>query len=66
MIRLVIKNVILWVVLFISATIWSERVISREVPLIWQNISTVMIVAFFMFCFFYSIKSLFKIFGLND
>jgi hypothetical protein len=66
MIRLVIKNVILWVVLFISATIWSDKVISREVPLIWQNISTVMIVALFMFCFFYSIKSLFKIFKLND
>jgi hypothetical protein len=66
MIRLVIKNVILWVVLFISANLWSDKVISREVPLIWQNISTVMIVSFLMFCFFYSIKSLLKIFKLND
>ena len=66
MIRLVIKNVILWVVLYFAATFWSDKVISREVPMIWQNISTVMIVIFFAFCFVYSIKSLFKIFKLND
>lgn len=66
MIGLIIKNLILWVVFYFSATFWSDKVISREVPMIWQNISTIILLAFLVFCFVYFIKSLFKIFKLND